>query len=684
MKLIFTLLLCCYSFLLSAQVNDTVRRKIDEVTITAYTTNKVTKDVPAAINYIGQKELNRFNNSSILQAVNATPGVRMEERSPGSYRLSIRGSALRAPFGVRNVKVYYNDIPFTDPGGNTFLNQLGFYNIQSLEIIKGPGSSMYGAGTGGVMLLHTYNPDWKQGFKVGYTGGSYGMRNAFASVNFGGKVIQNTITYQRLQSEGYRQHTNMQRDVLSWDVLVKAAAKNTLSAHFLFSDLYYQTPGALTLAEFSANPQAARPAAGAFPGAVQAKAAINSRGVLAGFTNKYTITKRFNNTTTVYSSLSLLNNPTIQNYGMTDEPHFGGRTSFTYNFRKIRKHKFDAIAGAEWQRGNAAFKTYKNRNGNPDTLLLDDEISNRQYFVFAQLGWQYRKWSATAGASVNNQKFSFTRLNVYPHARYTKTFDNNIAPRIALMYRLHKQASVYANVAKGFSPPTTAELLPTGLNFNNSLEAEYGWNYELGSKGYLFNSRLSYDISAFLYNLGNAIVVRRDAGGGNYFVNAGATQQAGLEAYVRYKVPLHSNFFNSLSTFGTYSYYRFSYKNFIQAATNYSGNALPGVAPHTLTVGADVAIRKGVYLNLTYSYCAPVFLNDANTASAAEYHLLSARAGYKIDLSRRYVLDVFAGADNIFNEVYSLGNDINGFGGRYYNTAAPLYVYYGLSLGYSR
>jgi iron complex outermembrane receptor protein len=50
----------------------------------------------------------------------------MEERSPGSYRLNIRGSSLRSPFGVRNVKIYYNNIPFTDPGGNTYLNSLAF------------------------------------------------------------------------------------------------------------------------------------------------------------------------------------------------------------------------------------------------------------------------------------------------------------------------------------------------------------------------------------------------------------------------------------------------------------------------------------------------------------------------------------------------------------------------------
>ena len=101
--------------------------------------NRKLIDVPATISVISKAQFNRYNNISLLPALNTTPGVRMEERSPGSYRLNIRGSSLRSPFGVRNVKVYYNNIPYTDPGGNTFFNQLGFYNVNSMEIIKGPG-----------------------------------------------------------------------------------------------------------------------------------------------------------------------------------------------------------------------------------------------------------------------------------------------------------------------------------------------------------------------------------------------------------------------------------------------------------------------------------------------------------------------------------------------------------------
>src|SRR6187402_1260523 len=130
---------------------------LKEVVISAYEQNRKLLNIPAPVSFVGKSQLERYNNTSILPALNTIPGVRMEERSPGSYRLNIRGSSLRSPFGVRNVKVYLNDIPFTEPGGSTYLNLLGFYNINSVEILKGPSGSLYGGGSGGAVLIKTNN-----------------------------------------------------------------------------------------------------------------------------------------------------------------------------------------------------------------------------------------------------------------------------------------------------------------------------------------------------------------------------------------------------------------------------------------------------------------------------------------------------------------------------------------------
>ena len=77
-----------------AQEADTTKEVLQEVIIKAFENNRRLKDVPAAVNYVGQSTLERYGPASVVQAVNSTPGIRMEERSPGSYRINIRGSSL--------------------------------------------------------------------------------------------------------------------------------------------------------------------------------------------------------------------------------------------------------------------------------------------------------------------------------------------------------------------------------------------------------------------------------------------------------------------------------------------------------------------------------------------------------------------------------------------------------------
>src|SRR4051812_1559485 len=102
MRTFFLLTAIVYFLPVHAQQNaDTIKEStLSEVIIKSFEQNRKLRDVPAAVNYIGRSTLERFGPASVVQAVNTTPGVRMEERSPGSYRFNIRGSSLRAPFGV--------------------------------------------------------------------------------------------------------------------------------------------------------------------------------------------------------------------------------------------------------------------------------------------------------------------------------------------------------------------------------------------------------------------------------------------------------------------------------------------------------------------------------------------------------------------------------------------------------
>jgi iron complex outermembrane receptor protein len=95
--------------------------------------------------------------------------------------------------------------------------------------------------------------------------------------------------------------------------------------------------------------------------------------------------------------------------------------------------------------------------------------------------------------------------------------------------------------------------------------------------------------------------------------------------------------------------------------------------------GVDIKTRNGYYANITFNYTSSIPLNDANSVYAKPYHLLQSRVGKQTKL-HKLQLNVFAGGDNLLNEVYSLGNDINAFGGRYFNPAPTINYYAGARL----
>ena len=685
MKQCLLMFLWCGAALLSiAQQEETSdsAKVLQEVVVKAYEQNRKLIDVSAPVSYINQSQLSRYNNASILPALNTTPGVRMEERSPGSYRLNIRGSSLRSPFGVRNVKVYWNDIPFTDPGGNTYLNQLGFYNVNSVEIIKGPANSLYGAGTGGAVIIKSLSNRWQPAIALNYFTGSFNNSGVNASIQSGRADFQNSFNYTHQQSDGYRVQSSMRRDIFTYEAKIRTAERNQLNVYFLYGDLYYQTPGGLTKAQYATNPKAARPAAGAFPSAVTAQAAIYQKTFLSGFSNRYQFNEHFENTTSLYGAFSQIKNPAIRNYEKRNEPHFGARTVFKYG-ADISEAKLNFVAGGEIQKGFSNIKVYRNKLGAQDSLQTDDEVNNLQYFVFAQAEFELKGWVVTAGVSLNESSIEFSRVSNIPALNQKRTYSNELAPRVSVLKKIIPNLSIYASISKGFSPPTLAELLPSTSIININLKAEDGINYEIGTRASLLKDKLFVDVTGFIFKLKNTLAQRRDASGADYFENAGSTRQRGIETNITCQPIKNANaFVNDVKIFASHTLHDFVYSDYKKINDTLSGKKLPGVARHVFASGLDAATKIGFYTNITYYYSDPIPLNDANTDMASSFNLLGARLGFRKTFANKFQLDIFGTVDNIFDVNYSLGNDINAAAGRYYNAAPGINYSGGIGLKY--
>ena len=164
-----------------------------------------------------------------------------------------------------------------------------------------------------------------------------------------------------------------------------------------------------------------------------------------------------------------------------------------------------------------------------------------------------------------------------------------------------------------------------------------------------------------------------DSAGSDYFTNSGRTSQNGVEALIQFN-PAEKN---GISGWVSYAFNQYRFKTYIQDPNNFSGNSLTGSPPNVMTTGVDFK-WKTFYTNVTANYVDHIPLNDANTVYAKEYYLLGIRMGNAFGKEKQ--LEFFAGADNLLDKKYSLGNDLNAFGGRYFNAAQRRNFYVGVKL----
>jgi iron complex outermembrane recepter protein len=666
-------------------------RMLNEVVVTGYEDNRRLIDIPGAVHRLAPEDIQRFDQTSMVRSLNVLPGVRMEERSPGSYRISIRGSSLRSPFDVRNVKIYWNGIPFTDPNGITPLNLLDMNQMQQVEVVKGPAASIYGAGMGGVINLNTERAIYGQRTLGASTvQGSYGLRRYTLDFGSGSENSNYRFIFSRQASDGYREHTSFDRNTFQLFGELYSSERHTISGNVFYSDLFYQVPGSLTEQQYEENRRQARPGNPFTPGTVEQNASVDYQAFLTSIKSNYRWSDNFENTTAIYGMQSFFKMPFLLDFERETRLGFGGRTSFRYS-TDVGGMPLELVAGGEFQQMFLEGRNFDNDGGRPDTLRFDDEVIARQGLTFVKADLDLtNRLIFTAGLSLNLLEYDIYRLvglHEEEPGRVIRNFPNVWSPRVGLVFKLSDEVALHGSTGTGFSPPTVKEIRTSDGVLNLDLEPERGTNYELGFRGTALNRRLNFDVTAFHFNLNQTIITYADSVFATQkFRNAGSTLQRGVEVMGGYQLVRNSQrYIRSAVVRGSYARHHFRFNDYILTQRNqageyvdidYSRNKLPGVAPHVATGSFDVRTAPGFYGFFTYHFTDRIPLNDANTFSAPSYQLVDIKVGWQ-GLINRLNYDIHAGVNNALNEKYSLGNDVNPFGNRFFQPAAEKNFYLG-------
>lgn len=662
---------------------------LNEVKVAGFSGNKSNKKTAGAIALITSENINRGNAVSLQPAFNAVPGVRMDQSTLSEARISIRGNGVRSAFGIRNVKIYVNEIPVTEADGTTRIEALDVNSIGRAEIIKGPASSIYGAGTGGVINFQLQrSPYQEQSLEVSGTSGNYGLQRLATTYRNGGDKLNSYVSYGWQQYEGYRRHSEDMRRFLTGNFQLFPSDKRIITLLLNRTTQHSQIPGAITETQVKENPLQANATN------LDKAAGRYQNWTRIGMGQQYLFNDKFSNNTSIFTYFYDLNHPLPYAYIRNFYQSYGGRTRFSYNPEfSVLPTQF--TAGAEYNQGLTKGVQYVNNKGTEGAVNSNVDYRNTQYSLFLQSETDLGpKTSLTLGISYNSLNYDVRNYLVQAQTG-VKKFDPEATPRIALSHTFSNALSLHASVSSGFSPPSGSEIKNTDGSINPALQAEKGWNYEVNAKGNLLESRLSYDLALFKLDMKGELIGQTVQQGITVYNNSGKTSHNGVELALSYQAfrPEDNNELVALRPFIAVTYSDFKFEKYTilnaqnEVTASYNGNKLTGIAPWVVSAGIDVQTKTGLYLYGSYFFNDKLPVNDANSSFAQSYQLLNAKIGYEKQIAKHFEINIYAGLDNILNESYSSIISLNavGFGGAqpaYYNPSPKRNGYGGLNIKY--
>jgi outer membrane receptor protein involved in Fe transport len=146
---------------------------LQEVVVTAQKREERLHDVPMGVTAITAEDLQNQQLTSLNDLASRVPGLSLTDVQPGQTRLTLRGQNVGGPGST--VTTYIDDTPFGS--SNALANGFGFtgdfdtWDLQRVEVLRGPQGTLYGAGSEGGLLKYVTNPPDPTKFAAAVQGG---------------------------------------------------------------------------------------------------------------------------------------------------------------------------------------------------------------------------------------------------------------------------------------------------------------------------------------------------------------------------------------------------------------------------------------------------------------------------------------------------------------------------------
>lgn len=631
----------------------------------------------------GQAQVN------LSESLGRVPGlvIRNRQNYAQDLQISVRGFGARATFGVRGVRLFVDGIPASAPDGSGQAANFPLGSADRVEVVRGPMAALYGASSGGALLLYTEDGQQPAQWRTGVVAGSDGLWRASTQISGQTGTPQApgwsyALDVSGFATEGTRPQSAADRTTANMKLSRAHEGGRTVLVFNQHSSSALDPQG-LTRAEFDTNPK------------------LTSALALDYNTRK----------TVSQTQLGLAFEQALGNGHKLELMGYGGQREVV-QFQSILPSAQGAprSSGAvidlnrdywgvnarwrherDWQGGRLSVSAGLAADHQSDTRkgfenfigttigvqgkLRRDE-TNRAQTVDPYVQTEWRTKDLTLMGGVRQTRTEYESVDRYIQVGNgddsgRKTYQSTL-PVVGLRWQLSPSLQTFASIGKGYEIPTLNEVAYRSDNssgFNTQLNAARSTSAELGLRGRA--DKIRWSVTAFDIRTDDEIVVQNNTGGRTTFQNAGLTLRQGVELAGEWRTgPV------TLTT--AYTWMEASYRDAFQTCVVTlcpnvnpqvqvpAGNRMPGLPTQQLFAQAAWDTGwAGSRVTLEARHTGRVMVNDLNTDAAAAHTLFNLGVQFKQDHGD-WTLREFVRVDNLTDRKHAGSVIVNDGNGRFF------------------
>ena len=642
---------------------------LNEVTVTGVTGDTKLKHATAPVSIVSPQVLRATASTNIIDAIAHQPGVSQLTTGGSISKPIIRGLGYNRVVvmseGVRQEGQQWGDEHGVEVDGSS---------VNSVEILKGPASLMYGSDAmAGVVILHS-KPTLAEGDMLANVSSEYQTNNGLFNYNLSLAGNQHGFVWDaRFSDKMAHAYKNKYDGYVPGSQFRERAGRlmlgidKTWGHSRLTWTAYHLTPG---IVEGERNPET---------GELECSTNnVKTYGKSLPFQQVKHYKLVWDNSLSLSSGylkaiIGYQQNRRQEFEESADEYElFFKLHTLTYDLRYLTHEwdgwKFSTGIGGMYQKSGNEGEEYLI----PDYRLFDFGIYATTTKAIGD------SWTLNGGVRYDHRRLHGDELIEDGDMRFTdfSRHFNGLTGSIGAVCNINKHFNVRLNLARGFRTPNMSELSSNGVHEgsiryelgNQQLKAEYSLQADLGID---FTSRyVSAQVALFANRIDNYIFTHRlnqeiEEGYLTYAYTQGDARLLGFEAGIDFH-PVHSiHFSNSFSyvdarlmhASADTKYLPFTpaphwaselkWELFHHSHTTVNHHHTSDAAHRSLFNNLYVAAGLDCYLKQTHIYSA----DDTETKTPG-YALLSLSAGSDIQVKGRKVAELYITADNLLDKAY--------------------------------